>query len=184
MRGEPVMRKQTMRTTVIATWLMPISLLVPSYLFLLFSMDLNLNVYDEGIVLYGANRILKGDIPYRDFWTSYGPGQYYALATLFKVLGSSVLLERAWDILLRAGIAVIAYSQVKRYAGMWFAIAAWFTALVALSYFKSYAFPMFPALLFTLLSISTLSATLKDTSNIASLFRAGCLVGLSTLFRH
>ena len=32
-------------------------------------LQMPLNVYDEGIVLAGADRILRGDVPYRDFWS-------------------------------------------------------------------------------------------------------------------
>lgn len=35
-----------------------------------------INVYDEGLAVVGATRVLAGEIPYRDLWTLYGPGQY------------------------------------------------------------------------------------------------------------
>ena len=34
-----------------------------------------INYYDEELVVYGASRILDGNIPYRDYWTTYPPGQ-------------------------------------------------------------------------------------------------------------
>ena len=46
-------------------------------------------VYDEGIVLTGAMRVLAGDVIHRDFYANYGPGQFYALAGLFQVFGQS-----------------------------------------------------------------------------------------------
>ena len=48
---------------------------------------LPLNVYDEGIIAFGAVRVMDGQIPYRDFWTQYSPGQLYVLAGLFQVFG-------------------------------------------------------------------------------------------------
>ncbi|RYY10063.1 MAG: hypothetical protein EON55_17075, partial [Alphaproteobacteria bacterium] len=33
------------------------------------------NVYDEGNLLVAAQRLLGGDVPYRDFWGVYPPGQ-------------------------------------------------------------------------------------------------------------
>src|SRR5450756_455519 len=75
-----------------------------------------LNIYDEGLILYGAQRVLWGQVPYRDFWSVYSPGQFYALAALFRVFGSSVLVERIWDTIFRAGVALVCYLLAKRFA--------------------------------------------------------------------
>lgn len=37
---------------------------------------IGLNVYDEGIVTYGAMRILDGELPYRDFWAITPPDNF------------------------------------------------------------------------------------------------------------
>ena len=29
--------------------------------------------YDEGLILYGAAQVAHGNVPYRDFWSLYGP---------------------------------------------------------------------------------------------------------------
>ena len=47
----------------------------------------NCGPYDEFLSLYGADRVLHGEIPYRDFWTMYGPAQFYVLAGFFKIFG-------------------------------------------------------------------------------------------------
>jgi len=47
---------------------------------------------DEGIVLQGAQRILDGQVLYRDFFSFYTPGSYYLFALLFKLFGSSMLV--------------------------------------------------------------------------------------------
>src|SRR5919109_2828428 len=44
---------------------------------------------DEGIVLQGAQRLLRGQVLYRDFFSYFTPGSYYWLAFLFKIFGSS-----------------------------------------------------------------------------------------------
>ncbi len=49
--------------------------------------------YSVGIV--GAFRILDGDVPYRDFWTIYAPGQFYVLAGLFLVFGKHLVVASA-----------------------------------------------------------------------------------------
>src|SRR5262245_48132784 len=49
----------------------------------------------EGIPAVGAQRILHGELPYRDFWTMYAPGSFYLLAALFKLFGSHLTVARA-----------------------------------------------------------------------------------------
>lgn len=50
---------------------------------------------DEGISLQGAQRILAGQVLYRDFFAFYTPGSYYWAALLFRVFGSSFAVARA-----------------------------------------------------------------------------------------
>jgi hypothetical protein len=49
---------------------------------------------DEGIILEGADRILRGQTPYRDFFTFYTPGSFYLMAAAFRLLGNSLLVAR------------------------------------------------------------------------------------------
>ena len=71
-----------------------------------------LNIYDEGIIVYGATRVMHGEIPYRDFWTQYSPGQLYALAGLFRLFGVQIAVERWWDVVIRALLALAAFTFV------------------------------------------------------------------------
>src|SRR3954452_16532944 len=34
-----------------------------------------INLHDEGLMLQAAARLAHGQLPYRDFWWNYGPGQ-------------------------------------------------------------------------------------------------------------
>src|SRR5438477_12138360 len=49
---------------------------------------------DEGIILQGSARILRGEIPYRDFFSFYTPGSYYLVAFLFRFAGDSLVVAR------------------------------------------------------------------------------------------
>jgi 4-amino-4-deoxy-L-arabinose transferase-like glycosyltransferase len=49
---------------------------------------------DEGIILQGAQRILGGEVLYRDFFSFLTPGSYYLLVLLFKIFGNSFLVAR------------------------------------------------------------------------------------------
>ena len=60
------------------TLLMAAALLQPlKFLHLVF---LNFSVGDEGVLLAGAMRILRGQHPYRDFFVFHAPGPFYLIA--------------------------------------------------------------------------------------------------------
>ena len=73
-----------------------------AFLFLMLTMNMFINIYDEGVILFDSVRILSGDVPYRDFYANYGPAQFYVLAALFKMFGPSVMIERMWDLFIRS----------------------------------------------------------------------------------
>jgi hypothetical protein len=58
---------------------------------------------DEGISLYGAKRILLGQIPYKDFFDiCVTPGTDYLLAGIFKVFGTTLKVARITTIIANA----------------------------------------------------------------------------------
>jgi 4-amino-4-deoxy-L-arabinose transferase-like glycosyltransferase len=69
---------------------------------------------DEGIILQGAQRILQGQVLYRDFFSFFTPGSYYLYALLFKVFGSSIVVARTALAVIGAGCSVISYLLVSR----------------------------------------------------------------------
>jgi hypothetical protein len=72
-------------------------------LFQLIVIRRKLGVYDESLELYCAEHVLEAPVTYRDFWTMYGPAQFYVLAAFFKLLG----VGRFCDALVRADLASI-----------------------------------------------------------------------------
>ena len=69
---------------------------------------------DEGIVLQGAQRILRGDVPYRDFFSFYTPGSYYLQALVFRVLGNSLPIARTVLASMGAICSLITYLLARR----------------------------------------------------------------------
>lgn len=142
--------------------------------------------YDEFLSLYGADRVLHGQMPYRDFWTMYGPAQFYVLAGFFKVFGVSTLNGRIFDALIRAGIACASFALARlltedRWSLAGFgAIILWLTGI----YYPAYNFPVYPAMLASLISCLFFAAWLRSTNDRRSLFLAGLFVSLTTIFRH
>ncbi|MEA5077247.1 MAG: glycosyltransferase family 39 protein [Anaerolineaceae bacterium] len=74
-----------------------------------------INSYDEGIMLENSFNILKGLIPYRDFWTLYPPGYYYLFAGIFKIFGINDLVFRIADFLFRAVISLSIFALARHY---------------------------------------------------------------------
>jgi len=69
---------------------------------------------DEGIVLEGAQRILRGEVLYRDFFSYFTPGSYYFLALLFKIFGSSFLVGRTALVFFGGVYSTVAYLLARR----------------------------------------------------------------------
>jgi len=62
---------------------------------------------DEGQFFYGAERILEGQLIYRDFHEIQYPGSFYLLAALFSVFGSRLETGRVFTyILVASGVAI------------------------------------------------------------------------------
>ena len=74
-------------------------------------------IYDEGLIVQGAERILHGQRPYVDFTSGYPPGQFYTIALVFRVFGSSLMAERIWDSIWRLGIVAAAAWLARELAG-------------------------------------------------------------------
>jgi hypothetical protein len=159
-------------------------LLSVSALYISLGITRALNIYDEGLILYGAQRVAWGQVPYRDFWSVYSPGQFYALAGLFRIFGSSVLVERIWDTLFRAGLAVICFILAKRLAPAPLALAVWALVTLWMGFYEFYGYPVYIALFFVLSSIYFFLRLGSAIRVKRWLLLAGLSLGIATLFRH
>jgi hypothetical protein len=98
-------------------WL-PLILFIFAAIYLLPS-ALNVNgtigsfLFDDGIRLDGAERVLQGQIPYRDFYAIYGPAQFYWLPLLLKIFGVQSLTLRANFLFFTAlgGVAIFTFCR-------------------------------------------------------------------------
>jgi hypothetical protein len=69
---------------------------------------------DEGYFLDLGQRVLDGQLPYRDFTTYYTPGIFYLFALAFKLFGISALPIRLLMVALRGACAVLLYVLTRR----------------------------------------------------------------------
>lgn len=132
-----------------------------------------INPHDEGLVLQAAARIVNGELPYRDFYANYGPGQYYLDGALDFVLGPSLLTWRIVRVALDALVAVLAYALVRREGSEPLALLAWVAALFAMAH------PTLPHPNAAALALAFGAILLARRSPVA----AGVLAGVAFAFR-
>lgn len=132
-----------------------------------------INPHDEGLVLQAAARIVNGELPYRDFYANYGPGQYYLDGALDFVLGPSLLTWRIVRVALDALVAVLAYALVRREGSEPLALLAWVAVLFAMAH------PTLPHPNAAALALAFGAILLARRSPVA----AGVLAGVAFAFR-
>jgi hypothetical protein len=132
-----------------------------------------INPHDEGLMLQAGERIADGQLPYRDFYANYGPGQYFLIGGLDWLFGPSLLAWRIVRVLFDAGVAVLAYALVRRDAPEPLALGAWLTVAAAM------AFPSIPHPNPTALALSFGALLVAERRPAA----AGALAGLAAVFR-
>ena len=147
------------------------------------SMNRDVSRYDEGLVLFGAVRVLHGDVPYRDFYANYGPAQFYVLAGLFKVFGPSILVGRVWDLVIKAMSVALAYGILRPLGGQGIALIGSAFTLIWLAALGFHGYPIFPCLLLALLSVYCVLPTYLGSQSRRPLILAGACIGAMSLFR-
>lgn len=145
--------------------------------------NLPLAHYDESFILAGADRILKGQIPHKDFSSEYPAGQFYTLAALFKVFGTSVMTERIYDIIIRSFLALTVFLIIRLFSSSLYALAGWAMSLIWVLHSSSPAYSVFPSMLFIFISIYLLIHYLKEQKNYYIFFSA-ISIFCAILFRH
>lgn len=159
----------------------PALLLVFGFFFLISNSPLN--IYDEGFVLYAAERILSGDLPYRDFQLHYMPAQLYVVAALFQAFGHSLFVERMWDAAVRTGIVAAGFVLARTLMPPAPAAVAALVIMLRFGAAGFHGFNMLPGLLFALLSGACLLAA-GPRGRRAWAGAAGLLAGVAVLFRQ
>lgn len=156
-----------------------------SFLILFFGMSRLCNVYDEGLALTGAMRVAAGQIPHRDFYANYGPAQFYTLASLFKLFGESLLVERLFDLFIKAALITWVYALTSSYCRRTVAVCTsivtvlWLFGLPNLSGTANV-----PASFLNLVSSTLILPVFLGRVSPRRMFIAGIVVGAATLFRY
>ena len=144
---------------------------------------------DEGLMLQAAARIAGGQVPYRDFWWFYPPGQPYLLAFFWQLLGPSLLTWRIIRVLCDAAVATLAWALARRGgASQPVAVAGWLAAALAMAYPTGpHPFPFTLALcMASLLLMEKRPVLAGGLAGLAALWRIefAAYLGLGVLLAH
>lgn len=158
---------------------------VITFAFIFLASSRFINLYDEGIILTGANQMQRGLVIHRDFYANYGPAQFWLLSKFFDILGTSILIERIYDILIRSALALVAYLALLAYARKSVACLAAALIVAWLGTVGSSAYPMYPALALILASASLLHLALAGSGRATIIgFTCGFFSGCAFLFKY
>lgn len=103
----------------------PILVLFGAFLaYLLATRRFGIGVFDEGLALLGAQNVLAGEIPNRDFWAPYPPGGFYWVAALFRIFGSSILVAHIQGALITFFGVVCVFWIARRITSLKYAVAS------------------------------------------------------------
>jgi 4-amino-4-deoxy-L-arabinose transferase-like glycosyltransferase len=138
---------------------------------------------DEGILLQGGQRILDGQIPYRDFFSFYTPGSFYLVAALFKVFSDSFVVARMSLAITGAACSVVTYLLARRVCSRGFAV---FAAALATVAGVAYRFLVLHNWYSTLLACLALYSAVRllESSKPAWAFATGSFCSLTTMFEQ
>jgi hypothetical protein len=140
--------------------------------------------YAIGYNLYGAERVLAGEVPYRDFHTLYPPATVYLNAAIFKLAGVSLYNALLGVMVFKVLTTVVLYLSGRLIMPRGWAVAAALSSLFWLrpnGPFK--AVPMhYGALFLAAAMFFLLSYTIRPRR--AHLFAAGVSLGVLALLKH
>lgn len=154
-----------------------------SLVYLSIGINLDLGHYDEGLMVYTSARIMNGDIPYRDFFSNFPPGQLYLVALLFKIFSVNVIVERIASVIILSFLSLTVYLIADKILPRWLALLAWFISLIHIGSYGFYGNAVPSALFFIMLSVLCLFLYV-DGKQRGWLLVSGAMLGIAILFRY
>lgn len=167
-----------------ASWMATVLAFMLAVIVQIIAMNYEVSIYDESLTLYGALRVAHGQVPYRDFWTMYPPGQFYLLAAAFHLFGVKALWGRVLFTLANAiSAAAMLHILARITSRPWFSPLSVTAIVLWISARPSYVFPIYPAMSFILIAAACMLRRWSDARTSAA-YWAGAAIGVAALFRH
>lgn len=169
------MRRETLAVALLAT---------ATFLAYAWSAHFWVEQVDEGYFLDMADRVVRGELPYRDFTTYYTPGIFYLFAATFKLFGANLLWPRYLMALLRVATLLLTYGLARRVAPWPIALLP-FVVLALLDHWpiEPEPHPSWPAIVLCLATMECAARHFQSGRPIW-LALAGVCAALSFLFKQ
>jgi hypothetical protein len=133
---------------------------------------------DEGMVLLYPELIQHGEVPYRDFESIYGPGNWYFLAGVYGLFGTHINVERTVGLADRLACVLAIFALTRRW-GLPIATCCMLLAGAILISSGIEALSWYGAMAFALSAI----VLLVRSTSFSRCAVAGLLAGIAILFR-
>lgn len=137
-------------------------------------------VGDEGTLVYGAQRVAEGAVPYRDFFEVMGPGSFYWLGFFFKVFGTSWPVARMLLLITAVATTLIVFWLARRLGSAFAALPAVITLAITIPLWAA-TNHHWDSNFFGLLAFAAFISWLERSKGWL-LIAAGVLAGVTTLF--
>ena len=129
-------------------------------------------------------RVINGELPYRDFWLLFPPGEVFFPALIYKLFGLNINIVLIFSVIISAFVGVFSFLLGRSLFGDNFsatisATLVFFSGVTA--HYLSYIY-LHMYLLLLLISVILFVRYLKK-NGITELFLAGIFMGLAFLFR-
>ncbi len=146
---------------------------------------LDFNSYDGGLIVLGAEQVLKGRWPLIDFYAPYPPAAFFVLAALFKLTGITILAERGLTAVLVALALAFAYPLVAPSSKRWLpcGIAVVPLAMVGLFLSATWVTPQVAGALMFLMIAANVLVRAVPSASVNGAAGTGALLGLAALWR-
>lgn len=156
-----------------------------SAVYLLAIYDKEIPNLDEGFILTISDRVLMGDMPYKDFFLLMTPGAIYLNALIFHTFGATIIVERATTLILASLASSLFYLLARIGAGYFFSIGGTLIFLAWQFPFWFQASYSWYAVVFSMAAFWVAGLSIPgQKKNKKGLFLVGLLSGMSFAFKQ
>ena len=137
-----------------------------------------------GYSVSSAERVLQGEVPYRDFLYNYTPGTLWLNAVLMKLFGSTLMTVNSGLFVFKLATLVTLFYLAKRLTNQWVALVPVALTLAWLGH--QYIFGVVPtqySLLFVLAGMG-LMLSYDRSGRLGWLFLSGLAIGVVLTFKY
>lgn len=139
---------------------------------------------DEGLLAYGAVRVMNGQIPHRDFVSLQPPLSYYTSAAVFKLLGTSLLSLRIFGLSIFLLLPFLIYGVGRNFMGPIVCLASAIPSCVlGMPYMRFVPFAVWQGITASFASVLLLLLAIRLKREWLA-FAGGALVAISAFLRH